>query len=514
MPRSFCLISEPWIPCLRPHGEPTEFSLSEALCQAHAVAEIHDPSPLVTVALYRLLLAVLGRALQPLDEAAWVEMWRQGQWPEARLRAYLETWAPRFDLFHPTQPFYQVTGLPERLAAPVSRLSQPLASGARATLFDHTLDDSATAVRPAEAARLVVAYQPFCLSGRLGDERGLTAVRSGHLANAAVFLPTGVSLFETLMLNLLPTGLGCDTDEACLPAWERTAPTDHAERLPEGLADLLTWQSRRLWLEPATGPGGELQVGRVIVCGGWEMPRASSMPDPMLAYESRPQVGRRAARWVPLPLPRPGTWWQLRAALMTRCRPGLRPPIALLWIAELAACGVLSPGYGCRLSVFGLKAHKARIDAWGQDHQHLPVRYLEDSDLAADLERCLEVADATGTALGRALATALDGRPGGAAATGEKAGGARYWAHVQALLPRLLAELPGDLQHRDAVLLWWAETCAQTAWEAFHEFAAGQSLTARTLPQIVRAGRHLASGLHGRVLKPYHGGGASETLGA
>lgn len=511
---SFCLLSEPWIPCLRLNGESCQLSLTEALLQAPCLAEVYDPSPLVTVALHRLLLAVLSRALRPLDEAGWVRLWRRGVWPEAHLKAYLETWVSRFDLFSPRWPFYQVVGLPQGLLAPVSRLSQPLASGTRATLFDHTLDGSAGPVSAAEAARLLVAYHPFCLSGRLGTGAGWTAVRSGHLANAAVFLPIGSTLFETLMLNLLPTDLAEQGPGPCLPAWERTTPTTQAERVPEGYADLFTWQSRRLWLEPIAGPGQEIRVQRVIVCGGWEMSRSSLVPDAMLAYECRRRGKKKAGGWVPLPVPRPGSWWQLRAALLTRCRRAFRPPATLLWIAELAACGVLPPDYGCQLSVFGLKAHRARIDAWGHERQQLPVRYLQDSDLAADLERCLEVADATGMALERALAAAAI-RPAARSAVPDSTGrGAQYWERVQALLARLLFELPGDKQHRDAVLLWWAETCAQTAWEVFHEFAADHALSARTLPQLVRAGHHLASGLYGRVLRPYRGRGHSETCRA
>ncbi len=514
MSMSFCLLSEPWIPCVRPSGEPCQLSLTEALLQASTLAEVYDPSPLVTVALHRLMLAVLSRALQPLNEADWVRLWRQGTWPEARLRAYLETWASRFDLFDPQWPFYQVAGLPERLSAPVSRLSQPLASGMRATLFDHTLDGSAEPVSASEAARLLVAYHPFCLSGRLGTGTGWAAVRSGHLANAAVFLPTGATLFETLMLNLLPTDLAETGQGPCLPAWERTTPTIHAERVPEGYADLLTWQSRRVWLEPVSGGGERIEVKRVIVCGGWEMSRTGLVSDAMLAYECRRPGGRGGSEWTPLPVPRPGSWWQLRAALLTRCRRGFRPPATLLWIAELAACGILPPDYGCQLSVFGLKAYRARIDAWGHDRQQLPVRYLQDSDLAADLERCLEVADATGMALERALAAAAVRPPGQTTGADRTGRGPQYWGRIQALLPRLLCELPGDVQHRDAVLLWWAETCAQTAWEVFHEFAADQALTVRTLPQLVRAGHHLASGLWGRALRPYRGRNHSETFRA
>ena len=53
---SFNLIDQPFIPCVTREGQHAEFSLLETLTRAHEIRELCDESPLVTIALHRLLL--------------------------------------------------------------------------------------------------------------------------------------------------------------------------------------------------------------------------------------------------------------------------------------------------------------------------------------------------------------------------------------------------------------------------------------------------------------------------
>src|SRR5581483_3989392 len=106
---SFDLIDEPWLPCVRPDGAAVELGLRQALAGAHELGELYDPSPLVTVALHRLLLAILHRAYRgPAVPAAWRAIWNAGRFDPAVIDAYLDRWRHRFDLFDPERPFYQV----------------------------------------------------------------------------------------------------------------------------------------------------------------------------------------------------------------------------------------------------------------------------------------------------------------------------------------------------------------------------------------------------------------------
>ena len=112
---SFNLVSEPWIPCVTAQGV-REFSLREVLAQAHTIKELSDDSPLVTVALHRLLLAILHRNFGPASFDEWKELWRASKWDEAKLNQYFEQWQHRFDLFDKDRPFYQVQRMTKTVA--------------------------------------------------------------------------------------------------------------------------------------------------------------------------------------------------------------------------------------------------------------------------------------------------------------------------------------------------------------------------------------------------------------
>lgn len=80
--------------------------LFEVLSKAQEIKEINDPSPLVVIALHRLLLANLHRNFGPESLTAWNDLWQGGHWDERTLTNYFNRWRHRFDLFHPERPFY------------------------------------------------------------------------------------------------------------------------------------------------------------------------------------------------------------------------------------------------------------------------------------------------------------------------------------------------------------------------------------------------------------------------
>ena len=96
----FNLIDEPWIPARLLNGDRVELGVRDTLLRSREIATLEDPSPLVVAALHRFLLAVLYRALEgPSSFEQARALFREGL-PEARIRAYLDTWRERFWLFH------------------------------------------------------------------------------------------------------------------------------------------------------------------------------------------------------------------------------------------------------------------------------------------------------------------------------------------------------------------------------------------------------------------------------
>ena len=93
----------------------------------------------MTLALHRLLLALLHRVLGPPDLDAWKDLYARGSFDGARLAAYCDAHVDRFDLLHPERPFYQVRGLkdlyePDSLRRLVMERS---AYGASVNVFQH-----------------------------------------------------------------------------------------------------------------------------------------------------------------------------------------------------------------------------------------------------------------------------------------------------------------------------------------------------------------------------------------
>ena len=292
MPR-FDLVSEPWIPVRDEAGELREVSLEQALLQANRLLRLEDSSPLVEASIHRLLVAVLHRALQgPARPPDRVELWRLGRFPHEPIRSYLHRYRQRFDLFDPATPFYQIPDLPADDPLPWTKLEPQRSSGNNPALFDHTFDDRPPPATPAAAARALLVHQSFTPGGLI-RRLGVTAGKSAPLATAAVFIPLGANLFETLTFALVPYQPGGD-----VPIWERPPlrATDVAnERTREGLAGrtrVYTWLSRAVKLLPE--PDGTV----LTMAYGPGMVPVEDMPysDPMCAYVSTESGARRPAR--------------------------------------------------------------------------------------------------------------------------------------------------------------------------------------------------------------------------
>ena len=111
---SFNLVDQKWIPCIMLDGTRDEKNIKEVILEASDIKEIFDNSPLVTVALHRLLLAILHRNLGPANENEWGFLWNNGsgEWDTDRILTYLDKWQHRFDLFDNKYPFYQCSAMP------------------------------------------------------------------------------------------------------------------------------------------------------------------------------------------------------------------------------------------------------------------------------------------------------------------------------------------------------------------------------------------------------------------
>jgi CRISPR system Cascade subunit CasA len=392
---SFNLIEDPFIPCVRHDGlavEYVEYGLRDVLLKAHEIAEVRDGSPLVTVALHRLLLAILHRCYQgPKNSVDRVAIRKLGRFDTERITEYFVKWAEQFDLFHEKYPFFQRPGFLTKEPSGINRLAQELSRGNNAALFDHTADDAPPALTAAEAARVVIAEQAFAVGGGKSDTGNTT---HAPLVSGAVVLVRGTTLFETLWLNLtLYDGdekpVPCDGDD--VPLWEQSQAQAHKEpAVPHGYLDYLTWQSRTLRLHPEQ-VDGQLIVRRVSYAQGRKLNPQTGFYDPMMGYRRDPKQGDRVIR-----LTENRDLWRDSAALFQFAEADqFKGPTTLHTLQSLPD-EVLSRAARYRVSAFGLcmdSRKAAKVNFWRHESLPLSPAYLDRPELVESLKQALRLAE-------------------------------------------------------------------------------------------------------------------------
>ncbi|MBA4190931.1 MAG: type I-E CRISPR-associated protein Cse1/CasA [Planctomycetaceae bacterium] len=439
---SFNLVDREWIPCVTPTGEMAHKSILAALESAGQIQEIRDESPLVTVSLHRLLLAILHRVFGPESPAEWGDLWNNGsgRFDAPKLRAYLRSSKihPRFDLFDANHPFYQVANLPigeldkknmgrPKLVKPIWRMAHELACSDTMNRSGH-LSETDWDIRPAaEVARWLVAFQAFALGGLITTEEGKKAqdgsADAGHLVKSAVVLAKGKNLFQTLMLNLVryseddgvPFNFEASRDK---PAWEHDEPVRPADRPFDGYLDLLTWQSRRVKLIAAMGPNGELfGVSGVVAMKGWQLPgfeRAGR--ETMVGFVKPEKVLPGHDPWPPLGFRAGKELWRDCHALFQSVAEGTQRPQVLSWINDLRGRFGLLDWKEVQIVVAGMCVDRAKIYFWRHESLPLPLAYLDEEEPIGGLKKALTLAAEVGKALRAAswatVATRLAGDAG------------------------------------------------------------------------------------------------------
>ena len=251
MGSSYNLVDEEWMPVVEKGGEHRNVGIAEALCRAHEIVELRDASPLVTVALHRLLIVVLRDALEgPNDLKEWARLWKKGELPQKKLRGYFKRKHDRFDLFHPERPFFQSAKVSSAKTADVAYLFQHLSTGTGINHFSHDYGGMHRAC-PVCCAKGLVALPAFCTSGGAG------LAPSINDRPPVYSLVKGQSLLATLLMSLPVPGITSLAAGKDGPVWEGTSRSGSI-----GFMEGFTWQPRTVRLVP-----DENGSGRCSVCG-------------------------------------------------------------------------------------------------------------------------------------------------------------------------------------------------------------------------------------------------------
>jgi len=511
----FNLIDDPFIPCVMIDGSCVQLGLRQTLARAGHIREIRDRSPLVTVSLHRLLLAILHRNFGPRNQEEWSARWQGCRFDQETLDHYFELFYDRFDLFDGDTPFYQTAGMTTARPHPIAKLFQDLASNNNPTLFDHTMNAAGHAISSRAAAKGLIACQSFDLRGGAGTTVTVKGVsmhtgylQDGPLTRGLLVLLRGDNLFETLMLNL--SGYKSSPDD--LPIWERDDPEAIVRQSHiDGRVDLYTFQCRRLRLET------DKQSGRVT-CVHFAQGRAvpPDTLDPMKSYRRDKKRG-----WIPLATDEHRALWRDSGTLLEFVHQadsegkGGVPAQALHWVGRLVNKGVLPQHRHFNLDVFAIvtSGKAARVILWRHERLPLPLEYLSDPNLVGNLRTALgaaeEVADRLRSAVRFYAAAVLAPEPGQKpdaervrALVGALAPERLYWSRLETPFRRFLIELPGDEAHRSGELTQWVRILDRTARQAFDNAVEQTETSARAMRAAVQARSMLIGGLSG-TLKPF-----------
>ena len=483
----FNLIDEAWIPVRRLDGERIELGIRDTLLRAQEIAVIEDPSPLVTAALHRFLLAVLYRALEGPTDIDQAKAWFKSGFPADKIDGYLERWRDRFWLFDEHFPFFQIPDfVPKTWRAWTVLAAEHNADNAK-VLFDHVDVTRPNTVPSAAAARWLLATQTFSVSAGKSE---LSHTGTAPSATAVMVLPLGRDLEDTLLLNLAPQNRAVTAGD--LPVWERKPETVASlkagvERGIAGHADRYTWRTRSIRLRGET----DGSVSTLAFASGVENATKDGL-DPMFAYEIKKDKGAQ-----PIQFRDRGLWRDFDSLLPDDAR--LAPAV----IEHATALTRFDRSRFPRsVMVLGQSNNKAKIEFWRLERFALPEALLGERSIRSEIHQLLADAEASHDA----LEGSCDSFARSLLAHGDRnvkrsdidqfvkqmPVSAAYWSSLEAAFHDVLRHYTADADP-DAIRLGWLKTVLNTLRDAWQRHAASVSTSdAWAIRALVRAEVHVS----------------------
>lgn len=385
--RQFNLIDEGWIPVRKLDGERIELGIRGTLLQAKNIAVIEDPSPLVTAALHRFLLAVLYRALEGPTDIDQAKAWFVSGLPADKINAYLERWRDRFWLFDEKYPFFQIPDFtPNKWNAWTVLAAEHNANNAK-VLFDHVDVTHPGTIKPEDAVRWMLAIQTFTVGGGNSE---LRYTKGAPSTKAAMILPLGRQLEDTLLLNLVPQNRAVLAGDQ--PVWERTPETIASlkagvERAIAGYADRYTWRTRSIRLRGET----DGSVSTLAFASGVDTATKDGI-DPMLGYRIDDKKGK-----LPIQFRERGLWRDFDSLLPDSSK--LAPQVIELATDLTRRCPERFPRAVMALGLTNNPKIEAKIEFWRLECFALPEALLSERSIRSEIHQLLSDAKVSHGAL-------------------------------------------------------------------------------------------------------------------
>lgn len=512
---TFSLWSEPWMEAERLDGTVALVSLETLLHEAQQFRRLYDPSPLVVVAVQRLLVAILQDALRPTQTAELVALWRAARLPAEAIERFGATFAHRFDLFSETLPFLQSADLPlapakRSDAKPVGYLFPEQPAGTAVTHYTHAYDGEAALCAPC-AAKGLLLLPPFASSGGAGIRPSINGVPPIYV------LPN----LETLALQLIaslvrPVYQPDVADQTSDTPWWRREPAligKKEEVLKVGYGHSLTFPARRVRLHPEAMTTPCLRCGTRTPWGARTMifemgeSRPKDFPlwrDPFAAY--------RVAEDKPQPIPvRPvegRALWREFANLFLptskdkgkqhHLRPRLLDQLEDLWHALPEMPTVPLRTVGLRTDM------KMKIFEWEEADFTLPASLLGNDTAEGVVRNAIEFATKADGTLKKTFQVHFAGTTKDARR--QESVRARlsqqYWAGLESHFRDFILRL-GSGAEPDELEREWAQHVVRHGQKTFHKSMKRLARDGATLRQQMEGERHCYNALHKLLSKTY-----------
>lgn len=405
----FNLIDKPWIPCIDPDGQRVEYGIRKTLLKAHELCEIYDDSPLVTVALHRMLLAILYRGYQgPPDMAKWRSLHKRGRFASNdEIDTYLNRWFTRFDLFNDVRPFMQVARLDlndyrqngtvkKDKSDGLMRLVREAPDKGGRILFDHRMGTERPNYEPKQIAKMILAAQSYsgtgvASAGKVGARQITpTPCQFAPCVEGLILWLQGERLFDTLLLNLVPRPHVVDDK----PAWEDDCIVDSAIRswtMPSSFAGPVQRYA------PLSRFVCVISTQSMFFTNG--LKTGADSEDPMKAYsrsderEDYQAVKMRANRAA----------WRDAHTLFSVGPSVRKPPACMNHVARLVGQGIFPLTAQPRANLVGLATNQGKALLWRHERLPVPLPLLRSVSLTERLDRLVQEAEAIGAELSRGL---------------------------------------------------------------------------------------------------------------
>ncbi len=498
---SFNLLKDAWIPVADSSGRIAEGSIMDVLTNAHNLAGISDPSPVVEFGLYRFLVAFVMDAFSVDDFDAIESLLDKGIFAPETLRMYVEEIGlSRFDLFNCTTPFYQVDEeAAEKLrVVSVAALMRHLPAGSFATHFHHVKEED-QAWSPAVCARALVSIPAFMTAGGRGYSPSVNGNPPWYV------LVLGENLFTTIVLNC------CGLDIPGLrgsnpPAWRSGTQIVGERRRCNSLLEGLTWQPRRIRLIPSEG-GTCTYTGRessmlvrnmsfgpgLMFEGEWTDPQVAYMITKNGATPLRAQGDKEIWRDVgPLMLLREHDYEGGKGKQKVRfARPAVVNQFLILRDER-----VISASESLSVQVYGIRTDgKMKLYEWAREKLSLQAEIAQRPIAAATVQSNIESAELVAYYLDDAIKRIYpeEGKRNKRAfKTLQWRAQRRYWADLYPVFEKdfLSVLVTGDVEDADFIddmRYQWTVSAIRQATEVFNWIASPLEVDADSMERVAKA---------------------------